>query len=260
MFRVKLISLCLSGIFLFGFLTVLAGQSVEQKFEENLEKANAFLNIDSDSLLHYANTAYFEAKVLHNPHLQIDAIVLVINAQIKLGKYSQAILSCLRADSITAANQLINRNHEIMMYKGLVFQNAGFVSEGLDYLFKAEKQMEVNGELKIEGDLFYYIALAHFNINEFNTCRNYAREAVIIEQRRNNMPGLVKNYILLANSFNNIDSIQKYLSKAKVLLNMKEMEYKKAIFLTNEALLFKSIGKIDSARSSYLEAINISTK
>ena len=260
MVRVKFISLWFSGLILLCFIAVADAQSVEQKFEMNLEKANEFLNIDSDSILYYANEAYKEAQRIDAQHLQLDAIIVIIHAQLKLGKFAQAITSCSKADSIILTNNIENRKHEILMYKGLVFQNAGFVSEGLDYLYNAEKEIENSGADEVEADLLYYIALAHFNIREYNQCRNNAKKAAIVEQKRNNMSGLVKNYVLLSNSFSNIDSIRKYLSKAKMLLKIKKMDYKWATFLNNEALFFKQIGKLDSARTSYIEAINIASE
>ncbi len=258
MFRVKVAIIGLLGIFLICSMVTVPAQEFVDEFIHNFDRANSFQNIDSDSILYYANAAYLIAKVQQNPGLQIDALALIIKTQAKSGKYSNAILNCLKADSILSANNLIDRKHEIMMYKGLVYQNSGFVSEGLEFLFTAQKQIEESSSDDFEADLNYYIALANYDLNEIEICRNYARMAVSIEQKQKNMTGLVKNYILLANSFNNIDSIQKYLSLTEALVNTNEMDYKKVALLNSNALLFKSLGKLNKAKSSYDEAIKIS--
>jgi len=258
MLRVKSAIIGLLGIFMTCFMLTVPAQEFVDEFNHSLDRANSFQNIDSDSILYYANVAYLIAEAQQNPGLQIDALALIIKTQAKSGKYSNAILNCLKADSISSANNLIDRNHEIMMYKGLVYQNSGFTSEGLDFLFTVQKLFEESGPNKFEAELNYYIALGYYQLNEIKTSKNYARRAINIEQKQNNMAGLVKNYILLANSFNSIDSIQKYLSLAEVLVNTKEMEYKKVALLNSKALINKSLGKINKARSAYSEAIKIS--
>jgi len=258
MLRVKSAIIGLLGIFMTCFMLTVPAQEFVDEFIHNIDRANSFQNIDTDSILYYANVAYLIAEAQQNPGLQIDALALIIKTQAKSGKYSNAILNCLKADSILSINNLSDRNHEIMMYKGLVYQNSGFTSEGLDFLFTVQKLFEESGPNKFEAELNYYIALGYYQLNEIKTSKNYARRAINIEQKQNNMAGLVKNYILLANSFNSIDSIQKYLSLAEVLVNTKEMEYKKVALLNSKALINKSSGKINKARSAYSEAIKIS--
>jgi len=258
MFRVKVAIIVLVGFFMTCFMVTVPAQEFVDEFIHNIDRSNSFQNVDSDSILYYANAAYITAEKMQNPELQIDAIALIIKTQAKFGKYSNAILNCLKADSISSANNLIDRNHEIMMYKGLVYQNSGFVSEGLEFLFTVQKQIEESRSDEFKAELNYYIALAYYDLIEIEQCKNYARMAVSIEQKQNNMAGLVKNYILLANCFNNIDSIQKYLSLTEVLVHPKNMGYKKAVLLNNKALIYKLIGEFNKARSSYNEAIKIS--
>lgn len=260
MFRAKIAIFNLLGLLFLFFIAQVSAQEFEEDFNIILEQAYGFQNISSDSVLKFANVAYSFAEEVNNTNAQLDALALIIKAQSQLGNYSNAILNCLIADSISKASNQLDRNAEVMMLKGIVYQNSGFVSEGLDYLFSAQNMIGNNKSREIETDLNYYIALAYYDLDEIGKCKEYVRRAIAIEQKENDQFGLMKNYNLLANSFSNIDSIQKYLLLAETIIASREEGYKKAALLNNKALIYKSFGQLKEAKSAYNKAITISIK
>jgi signal transduction histidine kinase len=67
-----------------------------------------------------------------------------------------------------------------------------------------------------------------------------------------------KSYILIADNYTNVDSIQKYYSLAnQITENNEQLQYEKAILLTNQALLDESIGKKKNSKTNYIQAIKL---
>jgi len=162
------------------------------------------------------------------------------------------------ADSIIAENDLPNQASEVLMYKGLVYQNSGFTSQGLQLLFEAKQIIEPLNNKIIESELNYYIALASYEIGEYVLSRKYLNIAIKSRLNDNDYIWLMEHYLLIANTFSTADSIYKYLQLANEISKLKRMDYNKATLLNNMALFYKATGKISQAKIAYLEAINIS--
>ena len=230
------------------------------EFDKMLNKAHAYRNIKSDSILYYAGIAYSIAAQMQQPDLQIDALKLIINTQIKKGVYASAIKNWLRADSIVTTNNLGKRQIEILMYKGLVFQGSGLNSESLKYFFDAKDLINKTGDDRFGADLDYYIALSYYDINELTKCRNFATSAIVDELNQRDSSFVLKSYLLISSSFNKADSIHKYLELAEESSKVRPDDYKYAILLNNKALFYKASGKTSKAKKAYLKAIGISLK
>lgn len=246
------------GFMFLYFLSTAIAQVQTDDFDKELDVAHGYQNIDSDSVLYHAETAFSMAGQLRKPGLQIDALTLIVKTHIKKGEYARAIQHCLMADSIASINKLADRQIEVMMYKGLVYQNSGLNAEGLTHFFNAKDLIVVTGNDKYKADLDYYLAISYYKINEFDKCRYYAREAVIANLEQRDSTLLHQSLVLIASSFRNADSIQKYLQLADDLSKIRRDNYKRAVLLNNKALFYKALGDKAVAKTSYLEAIRIS--
>jgi len=240
------------------FLGTVSAQEQLEDFNRNMDIAYSYQNINSDSILAHAGSAYSIALNLQNPDLKIDALKLIIKAQLINGNNSTAMLNCLKADSIIAINRLSDRLPEILMCKGLIYQNSGFTSEGLQLLFQSKGLIEkLNNEI-IESELNYYIALASYEIGENEQSRKYLKEAMVSRLNDKDYTSLMNYYMLMASTFTSVDSISKYLQLADEISKLKKMDYKKAILLNNKALFYKATRNLTLAKTYYLEAISIS--
>jgi signal transduction histidine kinase len=207
----------------------------------------------------YGGLAYQDAEKLNDPNLQINALIPLLKAGIKMGNYSVAIKLCLKADSIATANSLKTRKIETLMYKGLVYSNSGLDAEGLRIYFEAKDLIIETSDRSFESELDYYIALAYFNINEINLCRTYLMKAYINEFSKNDSANAFKSLLLMSSTFYQSDSVLKYLQLAEKSLSTDSSNYKKSVLLNNKALFFRSFGEISKAKKCYLEAIAISS-
>jgi len=246
--------------FILCFLIAANSQGQIDNFDNNYRTAKFFQNINTDSVMFYGGLAYQDAEKLNDPNLQINALILLLKAGIKMGNYSVAIKLCLKADSIATANSLKTRKIETLMYKGLVYSNSGLDAEGLRIYFEAKDLIIETSDRSFESELDYYIALAYFNINEINLCRTYLMKAYINEFSKNDSANAFKSLLLMSSTFYQSDSVLKYHDLAFKILSTDSSDYKKAILLNNKALLFKSIGNFYAAKKSYMEAITISSE
>ena len=74
----------------------------------------------------------------------------------------------------------------------------------------------------------------------------------------NEIKWMFKSYILLSNLYNNIDSINKYLTKAEEVIEKDpSKQLKKSTLLNNQALLIKAMGNLSLSKAQYNEAIKI---
>jgi len=245
-------------IFLCFPVSAFSGQQADE-FNKNFKQAESFQNINSDSVLFYATQSLRIAREMQAPNLEIDALKLIVSAEVKRGNYSGAINYCLLSDSILALNGLSNREIEILMYKGLVYQNSGLSLEGLEFYFKARGLIEGTGNFNYLPELDYYIAIAYYNINEYDLCRNYAKKSMNEEIARKDSSNVIENLILLSNTFQNTDSISKYLSLADKMSSGKK-DYTRVVVLNNQALFNKALGNMGIAKKAYIEAIDIAAK
>lgn len=248
------------AVFLLLILKTISAQLPIDDFNKKLDKALAFQNIDSDSILYYAESAYDIAIDIKNPEFQIDALKQIIKTQIKIGSYSKAIRNCLKADSIILFNDSKSRKAEILMYKGVVYESSGLGSEGLKYLFMANKLIDETQDFEYAPELDYYIAATYYEIGELENCRLYAKKAIHGESKNRDSSNMIKSVALISSSFRNADSVYKYLKIQDELTQSDPSDYKRSVFLNNKALYYKAVNNMDIAAKSYREAIDIATK
>ncbi len=226
----------------------------------HFQRALDFQDINSDSAMKYGNLAYLEARHIQDVNLRIDVLVLLIKTGIKQGKFSSALRQCLAADSMAAANRLLNRQIEILMYKGLVLLNSGLHAEGLELLIEAKEQMNDNNFRTFESELDYYIGLAYYYMGDMILCRNYLMEAYHEEISTENPSNAFKSLMLMSSTFQHADSVSRYLQLASRSLENDSSNYKQVILLNNLALLYRSTGRSTLAKGTYLKALAISSE
>ena len=108
------------------------------------------------------------------------------------------------------------------------------------------------------AQLDYYIALAFSNINEFDKSRQYARLAIAGELRKKDLTCIIKSLLLIADSFQDIDSAEYYLDMANTISQRETTNLYRAALLSNLALLYKSTGRINQAKTLYnMEGIKL---
>lgn len=234
-------------------------QAQGSDFDETFIKASSFNNVNTDSILFYSLKAYDIAQNRLEPRLQIDALMLVINTQIKKGEFSHAILNCLKADSIVLANNLSNEKDEILMYKGLAYQTSGLNAEALRYFFDAKKISEQSGHSPLNAEIDYYIAVGFYNLQEMEKCRQFAKQAISWGSNEDEQTNYIKNLLLISNTFQDADSIKYYLLYADKISRGNKSNYYRVTLLNNIALFYKSMDKKSKAKTYYLEAIKISS-
>ncbi|HEY9114437.1 MAG TPA: hypothetical protein VIN10_07025, partial [Bacteroidales bacterium] len=209
------------------------------EYDSCYSKAYSFNNINTDSSIFYGFAAFAAAQAVSKPELQINALKLIINTQVKKGDYTKAILNCLKADSIVSVNNLNNSIAEILMYKGLVFQASGLSAEGLKYFFEAKKMTEASDDKSFMAELDYYLALTYYKINEMEKSREYAKQAISADLLENDSTGVVKSLALISSTFQNIDSVSYYLQLADNISRQNKVNfYNRAALLNNLALFY----------------------
>lgn len=226
------------------------------KFDASINKALSFKNKKSDSLFYYANLAY---NLANNPNQKLDVLIVMIEANIRSGDVLNALVLCDSIESIAKMDNLFHREPDILLNLGNVYLAMGFLAESLDYFFKGLKSPYTKTQINNRIDLYYYISLANYGLGEYVEARKYAnlslQDANDYKLKNKTLP----SYLLLANTFNNLDSIQKYLDLAKQTIdNNEELLYEKSVILNRQALLNKSIGNYSLSKIQYIEAINIS--
>ena len=120
-----------------GFCLQLFGNDHDNyTFIDNyLQKSESFFTINQDSVLNYANKAYDLASELKVPDKKVDALFLKVRSSIILNDYSGAYDFCTDAQKIVTENELTNKQPEVYMYQGLVYQVMGLTSEALKQFF-----------------------------------------------------------------------------------------------------------------------------
>jgi len=253
-------------LILFIFIVVIH-QNVNSKtindlaFDEQLSKARSFKNLNTDSLNYYINNALQIAISNNNPNQKLDALFVIIEYEIKSGKLINAMNLCDSANLIAKKNNLPIQQIDIQIYTGIIYQLMGFTSKALEIFINAEKLIEESeSNLKLL-DLYYYLALLYYNIGEFEECHKYLKLSLNSVTNINSVNDIFPVYMLFANSFNNIDSVQFYLEKAKHLIEQDtEMVYEKVVLLNNMAIYNKAKQNYKLSRKQYIKAISISKK
>lgn len=247
------------AIILFLFLIGIRAypQATHRKYDRLKNIAESYVNINSDSVIQYADSAYHIAGI-KQPDNQLEALFLIINTQIKKGLLFNAISNCMMADSIVKVNNLIEYSQRVLMYTGLVYNNSGLTAEGIEYLHKAKEVDATNNNSGLGAELDYYLAIAFFNSGEIKKSRDLAFISMKSEMIKRDSVKAIENALLLASTFNNPDSVGKYLSLVESLLPESGNNYKRVVYLNNRALFYKTVGKIPESKIFYLKAFEIS--
>ncbi len=231
----------------------------ETTFESALQKAVGFKYYSSDSLIKYAEKALLIANTENLTEYKLDALIVLIEANIRSGELLNAFKLCDSIEKIKNNSNLLHRESDILLNIGNVYAAMGFAAEALDLFFKALNNKNVNISLKTKVDLYYYIAMVYFDVGEIEDCKKYTKQSMALAKENDYVKDVIPTYILLANTYNNIDSINNYLNLADILLKENnDLEYEKVVVLNSKAILNYSIGENTDSKSQYLKAIRIS--
>ncbi|MCF8347643.1 MAG: hypothetical protein K9G61_02410 [Bacteroidales bacterium] len=233
--------------------------SQNKSYEKLIEKALSFKNRNSDSLNYFATQAYTIAKKNANADQKIDALLLLAKSNIKSGDLVSALGYCDTARLTLIKHPQIKREGEVLIYLGNTYQAMGLTEESLKYFFEALKILD-RQNLDSEGSvLCYYIALSYYNIGDTKNGLAYLKLSIRNAIKQNHEKDLFSPYLLLSNSFSSLDSIRKYVSLSRQIIEkFPELIFEKVVLLNNQALINKSIGNLTLSKAQYNEAINIS--
>lgn len=232
----------------------------EQSFDVLLQRAKSFINKNTDSVNHFARKAYIIAEKNNKPEQELDAILVLIKSKIKSGKLIYALKLCDSAKLIAKKNKLIERETDVLVHLGKVYNNMGFATEALELFTNAKKDLQENNSLCNKAELYYDIAIVHFELGEIAKCNDYIQLSLNEALDKNYFEGAFPSYLFLANTAGTVDdSIQKYLLLAnQLLVDHPALIYEKVVLRNNQAKVNEELGNIDLSRKQYHEAINLS--
>lgn len=224
-----------------------------------LEKAKNFSYRNNDSVLYYGYRALNTAKISNSPEQYLEVLNLIIKSHIKNSNYSMAIKACNTSKKIAVNNKLVAWELNTLINTGNVYQASGFTSEALEIFFKAQQRLEYIDNYKYEADLYYYMASAYDDIDEHSKNIIYSNKSIATANTYGYEIKKIYPYLLLSNTFNQIDSVKKYLNLCSSIIKKKpHLQFEKVVVLNNQALLNKAIGNLNLSKTQYLEAIDIS--
>ncbi|RLD84779.1 MAG: hypothetical protein DRJ10_00260 [Bacteroidetes bacterium] len=230
-------------------------------FDSTYNKAVSYKNINSDSVLHHANQALTLAKESNNPLLEYKSLILLAKSNIKTGHLGEAIVNCSQAGKLVESNNLSSRKVEVLMYLGVAYQAAGFTADAIKLFLEARTQVTEPVKYSIRIDLDYYIGLAYAEIQEYDKSYYYLQKCIKLSRKYEYNTGAFDAYILLSNTSNKIETINKNLELANIIINENpQLKYERVVLRNNQALLNKALGKLELSRKQYLEAIRIAEK
>jgi two-component system, NarL family, sensor kinase len=240
------------------------GQKDNSLIDDYLNKSESFLTINQDSALTYANKAYTLANDLKAPDKKVDALFLKVRSSIILNDYSGAYEFCGQAQNIVNENELTNKQPEVYMYLGLVYQVMGLTSEALKHFFTSVEYSDQLSESQInrrENDLYYYLGSTYSEMGDLDLSKEYLHHSIALAKARGIPEDAFNSYMLLGNLSSNLDSVNKYFNLAENTLDgSNNIHYKEVVFLGSKALLNKTIGNLKESKSNYLTAISIAKK
>ncbi len=236
-------------------------QTMDEQIDRYLDKAKYFTNIDYDSVVYYADKAFYLADSTNNYPKKVEVYFTRIRADIVVANFVDAYNYCLKAQALVNENNLSEKEPEVYMYLGLVNKLMGFTSEALKQYFKAIDLYDAMPENKAkisESELYYYLADAYFKMGEIKLAKKYLNQSIRLAKEQKSIIYELKSYMLLAWLQTKLDSIRKYYSLSdKIIANNEVSQYKEVVLLNNKALLNKAIHKYDVSKSQYLRAIAI---
>ena len=236
-------------------------QIEDNTFKTLLDKASSFLGVNKDSVNYYGEQALIYAESIGNTRYKVDVYLFLVKSDILSGKLIEAYEKTELASKLIEENKLIDQRSDVLMYRGVVYQAMGQTSEAVRFLFDAKEELESNNqgdEFSKLSDLYYYIGAAYAGLKEKEMSIEYLEQSIEMALKGSTPSGAFKSYILLGDNYSNADSIQKYYSLARQIVeNNEQMQYEKAILLTNQALLEEAIGKKKKSKTVYLQTIHL---
>ena len=242
------------------FIPLHAGNSSSPPIvlERYQDKAISFKYKNSDSLIFYLNKAMKQANISVRPESEIQILFLLIEANIKLGKHTNALYLCDTVKVLIENHGLTNLNASANIRIGNVYQAMGFISESLTYFFDALNDINLNDNNKNLIDLYYYIAYSYFYMSELETCRIYLDKSILLANESDLIKEKFASYLLYSSTYYDLITEQKYLNMAESILEKNPgMQYEKVGLYNNQALIHKALGDYNTSKKKYLEAINI---
>ena len=261
MFQIK--KLKASYLIFLGFIFTinLYSQAPDSNFQRLLEQSNSFIGVNRDSVNYYGEKAIAYAENLQNKSYLVKAYLNLTISEILSGELISAYEKTEQANEVIEKYNLIDQRPEVLIYRGVVYKALGQPLEALKFFFNAQDELEKNAQdddFKRKSDLYFYIGQTYADLKEEEMSIEYLDQSIDMALKSSNPAIAFKCYILLADSYNDTDSIQKYYSLAEEIVNNnQQLQYEKAIFLTNQALIEESIGNKKKSKSYYLQSIQL---
>jgi len=247
--------------FLVFFLDISAYNSLfcqSLNYNELIEKAEHFNNVNADSVNYYAHLFSLVAESNANPDQRVSALFLLVKSYIKTGDLVKALNFCSEANKLINNEGLDQRKAEGLIYFGNVYQSMGLIEEALNYFFESNKILGLNSSSPMSGDLYYYIACSYDEIGEIENSKKFLRLSIKTAKVNNLESDLFTSYLLLSNSFSSLDSISNFLDLSKQIIDkFPTMIFEKVVLLNNQAIFNKAIGNLLLSKAQYLMAIDI---
>jgi two-component system, NarL family, sensor kinase len=235
----------------------IAAISEESSYKELIEKARFYKYKNTDSTLYFANKAYNIAD--KNNDAKLDALFLMIKANIKSGMVTYALSLCDTAQLIIDKNKLFKREYEVLLYRGNLYQSMGFAAKALEIFLDVQTNLDSHSSAQYRADLYYYMAVVYYELGEINKANNYLLLSLDVANNENLYQHSFSNYLLLSLSTQKIDSIQKYITLAdNIIEKHPNLSYEKVSLRNNQARFNKAFGRYDESKKQYNEAIGIS--
>ncbi len=245
----------------FFYCYPIIASEIDSKIDSTLKKANNFRNVNSDSAQYYAIAALNLSRESHNPRMEYKSLIYLTRFNIKAGHLGEAIFNCAEATRIVESNNFLNSKVEVLMYSGVAYQAMGLSSDALNLFLEAQNQKSDTINYNVRIDLDFYTGSVYADINEFKKCNAYLHSSISQSIENDYILGALKSYLLLSNTYNNVDSIRKYLDLANSIIEENpSLTYEKVVLRNTQALVNKAIGNLKLSKTQYLEAISISKR
>ncbi len=238
--------------------TVSASTYPKKSVIDFIEKANYYRYKNTDSTLLFAHKAY-ELATDTDPNLKLDALYLMIKAYMKAGMATSALSLCDTALIVIKNNKLLNRENEVLLYRGNLYQSMGFSPKALEIFLEVQSNIDNNYSPQYKADLYYYIAKIYYELNELDKAKTYLSKSLKVANDENLIQHTFSNYLLLSGTSRKKDTIQKYHELAREIIESNpNLSYEKVSLLNNQAMFNKALSNFSKSKKQYLEAIKIS--
>ncbi len=228
-------------------------------YKEYMVKVDNYKHIYSDSVHYYANMAYKIALDSSDHEMQFNALYERFLAHMKTGNYMDAKAICDTAKAISVKGGLTEREFQIDVSIGLIYQNMDYTSEALNIYFKALKNIDNISTPKLKSDLYYYMGTLFDEIGDMENTSKYLQLSMEVNINSNTIPELLSVWLYYAQSTDDLEKMLYYFNKVDSLLQLyPDRIYEEVFYLNNKAKLYKALGDYDLSRELYLRAMRIS--